>query len=106
MDVETCHVCNQPLDDVYSVTCTVCHRRVHFQSAEGAAQACSRLHIQLLACGFGVHLRAVLSRGVVSAEGGFSLRVVGDRLVARHGFPWERYFAQPRTRLGPWGTLG
>jgi hypothetical protein len=51
MDVETCHVCNQPLDDVYSVTCTVCHRRVHFQSAEDAAQACSRLHIQLLVCG-------------------------------------------------------
>jgi len=48
---ETCHVCGQPLDDIYSVSCIACHREVHFRSADAPGQDCCQILTQLGVCG-------------------------------------------------------
>ena len=48
---ETCHVCGQPLDELYAVSCVACGRKIHFQSTEPAGNDCGHILMQLGVCG-------------------------------------------------------
>jgi len=47
---EVCHVCGKPLDEIYSVSCMVCGRKIHFPSAETADKGCGHIVTQWYAC--------------------------------------------------------
>ena len=46
-----CHVCGQPLDEIYPVSCIRCGRRVHFRTADSQGNDCCRILTQLSLCG-------------------------------------------------------
>lgn len=48
---ELCPVCNEPLDEIYAVTCVVCGRKVHFHSSELPGDDCCQVVTQFGACG-------------------------------------------------------
>ena len=48
---DNCHVCGQPVDDIYGVDCTVCGKKIHCPSEENAESYCGRPVTQLYACG-------------------------------------------------------
>ena len=49
---EICHVCGQPLDELYYVSCVACGRRVHFRSSENSDDIdCAYIVSQVNVCG-------------------------------------------------------
>ena len=48
---ETCRVCGEELDEIYTVTCVVCGGKVHFKSVESPEGDCCQVVTQMGACG-------------------------------------------------------
>jgi hypothetical protein len=46
-----CHVCGQPLDEMYAVACSACGRKIHFESTDSPGTSCGSVITQLYVCG-------------------------------------------------------
>lgn len=65
---ECCHVCGRPLDEVYAVLCSVCHRDIHFEPAGPEGENCASVVTRLNVCGLSFICSACLGQQSTASD--------------------------------------